>query len=306
VLLEGGRGGWAAGGMSASLGSDGPLGPDETVSAILDTRKENLTRGSIVIHSSLTFGFQPDVGACQPYERHDVRMLVLGHRGASAAASENTPDAFRLADEMGADGVELDVRRTPDGRLLVAHDPLPETIEEIDALGCATFADVLDACGDRMLVNVEIKNWHEDTYFDPSMELVGPILAELRRRGPDAARRWLISSFSFRTIDACHELAPEIPTAWLCHVADEPAIARTAAAAHSAIHPWEPTVNAEVVEACHAAGLAVNTWTCNDDDRLAELAVIGVDGVCTDVPDRAMAALGRTGRAVRPTWASGR
>ena len=67
----------------------------------------------------------------------------------------------------------------------------------------ATFAEVLDACGDRMLVNVEIKNWHEDTHFDPSMELVGPILAELQRRGPRRHDRWLISSFSFRTIDAC-------------------------------------------------------------------------------------------------------
>lgn len=233
-------------------------------------------------------------------------MLVLGHRGASASAPENTPAAFRLADEMGADGVELDVRVTPDGRLLVAHDPLPETIEEIDALGCATFAEVLDACGERMLVNVEIKNWHEDTHFDPSMGLVVPIMAELHRRGVGAAQRWLISSFSFRTIDSCRAIDPEIATAWLCHAADEAAIERTATAGHSAIHPWEPMVDAAVVEACHAAGLALNTWTCNDGARLVELESIGVDGVCTDVPDLAVTALGRADRAVNPTWTSRR
>jgi glycerophosphoryl diester phosphodiesterase len=229
-------------------------------------------------------------------------MLVLAHRGASADAAENTAAAFRLADEMGADGVELDVRRTPDGRLLVAHDPLPETIEGIDALGCATFAEALDACGDRMLVNVEIKNWHEDTHFDPSMGLVGPILAELQRRGPSQLHRWLISSFSFRTIDACRAAVPEIPTAWLCYAADEAAIERTATAGHAAIHPWEPMVTAEAVQACHAAGLAVNTWTCNDTDRLVELASSGVDGVCTDVPDLALTALGRADRVVSPMW----
>jgi glycerophosphoryl diester phosphodiesterase len=69
---------------------------------------------------------------------HDVEMLVIAHRGASAAAPENTPDAFRLADRMGADGVELDVRRTPDGRLLVAHDPLPDDVADVDAMGLAT------------------------------------------------------------------------------------------------------------------------------------------------------------------------
>ncbi|MGB0111773.1 MAG: glycerophosphodiester phosphodiesterase [Ilumatobacteraceae bacterium] len=232
-------------------------------------------------------------------------MLILGHRGASAAAQENTPEAFRLADEMGADGVELDVRLAPDGRLLAAHDPLPGTIEEIDALGCSTFAEVLDACGDRLLVNVEIKNWHEDSYFDPTMELVGPIISEMQRRGADAAPRWIISSFSFRTIDACRALAPEIPTAWLCHDATAEAIERTATAGHAAIHPWEPTVTEHVAVACHEAGLLLNTWTCNDPVRLAELADLGVDGVCTDVPDVALDAIGRGGddrRAISPRW----
>lgn len=229
-------------------------------------------------------------------------MLVLGHRGASAGAPENTPAAFELADRMGADGIELDVRRTPDGRLLAAHDPLPESIADIDALGCSTFSEVLDACGDRMLMNVEIKNWHEDTHFDPTMAMVEPILDELRGRGTATLARVLISSFSFRTIDACRAIAPEIATAWLCYDADEAAVTRVAAAGHAAIHPWEPMVTDEVVHRCHAAGIALNTWTCNDADRLVELAAIGVDGVCTDVPDLALTSLGRQGPMVSPRW----
>ena len=51
------------------------------------------------------------------------RPLVLGHRGASAVAPENTVAAFAKARELGADGVELDVRRTADGVLVVHHDP---------------------------------------------------------------------------------------------------------------------------------------------------------------------------------------
>ena len=50
------------------------------------------------------------------------------------------------------------------------------------------------------------------------------------------------------------------------------------------------------------AGLAVTGWTCNDPERLVELAALGVDGVCTDVPDVALHALARTGAARTPRW----
>jgi glycerophosphoryl diester phosphodiesterase len=143
------------------------------------------------------------LGLCSASDRvvgHDGPMLVLGHRGASVGAPENTPEAFALADRMGADGVELDVRRALDGRLLVAHDPLPDSPTDVDALSLCTLAEALDACGDRMLVNVEIKNWKEDAGYDPSMSMVAPIIDELRRRGPRARHRWLISSFSWSTV----------------------------------------------------------------------------------------------------------
>jgi len=82
-------------------------------------------------------------------------MLVIGHRGASVAAAENTVQAFVLADAMGADGVELDVRLAPDGRLLVKHDPLPADLDDLE--GYPELREVLAVCGE-MLVNVEIKN----------------------------------------------------------------------------------------------------------------------------------------------------
>ncbi len=230
-------------------------------------------------------------------------MLVLAHRGASAAAAENTPEAFALADRFGADGVELDVRRAPDGRLLVAHDPLPTSIDGIDAVGFATLAEALDACGDRMLVNVEIKNSKSDPDYDPTMAMVVPVIDELRRRGPDAADRWLISSFSWSTVAACREYAPEIATGCLTSAAvDEPTIERLVAAGHRALHPWDPQVDESLVALCHRHGLAVTTWTCNDPARLSALAALGVDGVCTDVPDVALETLGHHGPMAAPSW----
>lgn len=228
---------------------------------------------------------------------HNRRMLVIGHRGASAAAPENTVEAFVLAAKMGADGVELDVRLAPDGRLIVKHDPLPHGGPEDDAAG----ADVLDgfpvlstilaACGD-LLVNVEIKNSIDEDDHDPSRAVVEPTIAEMRLHGAPA--RWIISSFDWATIERCRVVASDIATAFLVVDATDAIIARTAAAGHLAIHPWEPSVTTQMVERAHAAGLAVNTWTCNDADRLVELEAMGVDGVCTDVPDVALRTLGRT------------
>ena len=50
--------------------------------------------------------------------------IVLGHRGASGYAPENTMESFMLALDLGADGVELDVQMTKDGELVIIHDEL--------------------------------------------------------------------------------------------------------------------------------------------------------------------------------------
>lgn len=51
-----------------------------------------------------------------------MRTEIIGHRGASHDAPENTQAAFQLAWEQGADGIELDVQLTGDGRVVVIHD----------------------------------------------------------------------------------------------------------------------------------------------------------------------------------------
>lgn len=238
--------------------------------------------------------------------RDTREMNVIGHRGASDAEPENTPEAFAAADAMGADGVELDVRIAPDGRgtdrLVVFHNALPRAQVDIDAL--PSFDDVLDACGSRMLVNVEIKNSADEGGFDPTMAVVAPTITAMRRRGGSWASRWLISSFSLPTIDHCRLVAPEIPTAFLIHQVTDEAIRVAVDRGHVALHPWEGQVSVEHVAACHAAGLVVNVWTCNDLDRLVELERMGVDGACTDMPDLAREALGRSGQPpqLTPSW----
>jgi glycerophosphoryl diester phosphodiesterase len=71
-------------------------------------------------------------------------------------------------------------------------------------------------------------------------------------------------------------------------------IERASSTGHAAIHPWVDRLAHDVVRAAHGRGLAVNTWTCDDPDRLRELIAWGVDGICTNVPDVAIAARAAT------------
>jgi glycerophosphoryl diester phosphodiesterase len=219
--------------------------------------------------------------------------LVIAHRGASRAEPENTVVAFRRAVELGADGVELDVRRTLDDRLVVHHDAhLPDGAvirhtrfgdlpAHVPSLGAA-----LDAC-DGVFVNVEIKNDPDDPDFDPSEWVAHRTVLELERRRTDP--RWLISSFRLETVARCRSLLPLARTAWLADRVGRPEIERTAAAGHVAIHPSVEHLDADTVRAAHSTGLAVNTWTCDDPERIRELIAWGVDGICTNVPDVAVA-----------------
>jgi glycerophosphoryl diester phosphodiesterase len=229
-------------------------------------------------------------------------MLVIGHRGASAAFRENTLAAFTGAVAQGADGVELDVRRTLDGQMAISHDDrLPDgTVVVETALAdlpphVPDLAAALDACAPLAVVNVEIKNWPDDKDFDASERLAEQVVALLDQRGELASGRFLISCFHLPTVDRVHELAPGLPTAWLLGLVDDPArlVDKVAEHGHVAVHPHHLFVDQTFVDRAHAAGLKLNTWTCNDPDRIRELAGIGVDALVTDVPDVARRALGR-------------
>jgi glycerophosphoryl diester phosphodiesterase len=229
------------------------------------------------------------------------RPLVLAHRGASRVAPENTIEAFSRARELGADGVELDVRRTADDVLVVHHDP---EIEEFGLIAAHPFAalraarsdvptlvEALAACR-GLLVNVEIKclPWEPDA-DGADRPVVRAVAAAVCAHASDV----IVSSFDLDAVDACRAFAPELATAWLTSGQDV-ATASAIAAAHG--HPWlHPDCRATLarpeaaLRAAHDHGLRVDVWTVDDPDEIRVLAAAGVDAVVTNVPDVALAAL---------------
>lgn len=224
---------------------------------------------------------------------------LIGHRGSPRRARENTLAAFALALDAGATAVELDVHATADGTVVVHHDPLlgagagalaGAAIAALDAttllaqpLGddgahVPALDDVLRLCAGRATVYVEAK----------ARGIEAAILAVLARH---PATRAAVHAFDHRVARHVGAHAPTVPTGILVdsYLVD-PAHALRSAGARD-YWPHRLMVDAALVQAIHGAGGRVVVWTVNDPREAAALAAIGVDGICTDVPDEVGPAL---------------
>lgn len=222
-----------------------------------------------------------------------VVTLVIAHRGASARAPENTLEAFELAVNLGADGIELDVRRTADGHAVVHHDAHLADGRLIAATRraelpsyVADLAAALNACGGAF-VNIEIKNDRSDADYDPELAAVTDVIAEIERRN-DPLARWLISSFDRATVDEMRRRLPGARTALLTAGDAAAGLEMAARHGHGAWHPHFLDLDAVLLRRAHSMGIAVNVWTCDDPATQSNLIAIGVDGICTNVPDVAL------------------
>lgn len=244
--------------------------------------------------------------------RGEGRPLVLGHRGASADAPENTLAAFRLALEQGADGVELDVRRCATGEVVVVHDedlsrvagvPLRIADAPLAALRghdvgawngerfrgerVPLLSEVLEALPDA-IVNVELKGG-----AGRDLRLAHAAAEVIWRAG--AGGRVVVSSFDWRLLLAFRMASPDVPTgllfeeAWGWRAWTWLAI-RTLGPA--AVHPDRALATDARVRGWTERGLTVNVWTVDDPAEAARVARAGAAAVITNAPARVRAALG--------------
>jgi glycerophosphoryl diester phosphodiesterase len=227
---------------------------------------------------------------------------VFAHRGCTDGFVENTLDAFAEARRLGADGVELDVRLTKDGALACHHDAVIPGLGPICELGVADLpghvpllADVLAVC-DGITVNVEIKNAPFEPGYDPD-EAVAAVTAEVLDEAGWTSRV-IVSSFQVPTLRAVQAADSRLALGMLWGVTADPlvALAEAGDAGFAAVHPFVASVDGDLVERVHAAGLDVNVWTVNTAADLRAMVVLGVDAVVTDRLREALSVVSGEGR----------
>ena len=246
-------------------------------------------------------------------KRPDVaRPLIFAHRGASRVAPENTLPAFEAACTLGADGVELDVQYSSDGKLVVFHNPNLEgssnghgrvtahTFEDLRGLDAGSWFDprfagtliptldeVLDLLAGKLLVNIELK----------ALEMAGSglgadVVAAVRVH--KMADQVVLSSFNPMSLRQAKSAGPEIECGLLL-APDLPSwlrwgITRRYSRA-GALHPEVVMVDEQYMAFARRLGMPVRPWTVNEEEDMRRMIALGVDTIITDVPDKLAALL---------------
>jgi len=216
---------------------------------------------------------------------------VIAHRGASSEEKENTLPAFERAIELGADFVELDVQASSDGGLVVFHDLQLDRLTdasgalrarrlaELRELGIPTLAEVLELTAGRIGVMAEIKR--------PWLYRRQDIVARTVELLPADA---VVVSFSRRAILETRRVRPALRT--VQHVGYGTSIRAAAGFAWAAGYDVTRATPRGIAKG-RALGLETTVYTVNDTARMLALRDLGVSGIFTDCPGRALAALGR-------------
>jgi glycerophosphoryl diester phosphodiesterase len=219
------------------------------------------------------------------------RPFIIGHRGASGHAPENSLSAFRLAATPGSPaachGVELDVRVTSDGEFVVHHDETLPSGEPIagtpmstlrgaklhDGSPVPTLAQALEALG-SLEVFIEVKALPR--------EAGRALLTAISRHRP----RCHVHAFDHRIIARLRHLDATIPLGVLSRSYPVDPVRQVEEVGATTLWQEAYLIDHALAITCRRSGIALVAWTVNDADEAKRLAAIGVDGLCGDWPEK--------------------
>ncbi len=240
---------------------------------------------------------------------------IFAHRGASAHAPENTLAAFELALAEGADGIELDVKLSADGRAVVIHDATMNrttgtagrvkalSLDEMRSLDAGSFfsekyagekipalEEVFETLGKRTFINVELTNYN--TPRDHLVETVCMLVKKFNMQ-----KYVLFSSFFSSNLSRARSYLPEVPSGLLALNGLLGAWSRSfgfSFGKYQALHPNLKDVTHEQVQRVHRLGKRIHVWTVNAENDMHRLFGWGVDAIFTDDPQLALRVRGES------------
>jgi len=228
--------------------------------------------------------------------QHTARPAIVGHRGASAHAPENTLAAFRRAIEDGAELLECDVHLSADGRVIVMHD---ETIDRTAAADSPLRSGALAELTGDQLDTVVLEGGERVPSLPDLLELttvplfievkapaaaaaVAALLAELPAGHPAAGST--VISFHAEALAEIRRGAATMPVSYLVRAVDEEALQTAAELGAAGIGPAVDGLSLRAGRAVHEAGLRLNPWTVNSAAQLEVALACGADTITTDDP----------------------
>jgi len=273
-----------------------------------------------------------------PYQRLPDHVFLdapapwaIAHQGGRGLWPENTLYAFAHAEALGVDALEMDLRVTADGAIVVMHDATVDAttdgsgrvdemtlaeIRELDAgyrfedpsgafpyrgagLAVPTIEKVLSALSTARLI-LEMKE------FTP--ELAATFCGLLVEAG--AKNRVLVASFGHDSMLAFRKKCPTVATSatmregLLLYQLNRMGLQSLYRSPAVALQIPEKLGDRTVLEPrllalADAFNVKVQVWTVNDEADMKRLLEMGVHGIITDYPDRLLRLMGRTASAVR-------
>lgn len=220
--------------------------------------------------------------------------LIIAHRGFSARYTENTLAAFNGSLNAGADMIEMDLHLTRDRQLVVIHDAttgrvsqekvrvkranLPR-LQRVALNGghvVPTLDEVLGVLANRTPLNLELKG-----------KGTGAALARflLKRRPLEGL---LVSSYKAQELEAFLRLYPSVPVARIYNRISTKDMVRSATGGHFSIHVNRLHINRDKVVKAHRLGLKVLVFTVDDPKEMVQIFSMGVDGIFTNNPEKAL------------------
>ena len=234
----------------------------------------------------------------------DTPTEIMAHRGAAAAAPENTLAAINRAIDSGAQWVEIDVQETADGQIVVIHDSdlkkiggsaltvAGSTLEQLQQVDIGSwfgpeFADqriptleeVLELCKGRIGVNIELK------YYGKQVRLEERVAEIVERSG--MVDQVVFMSLSYDGIQTLRSLRPD----WKVGLLSSVAIGNLADLDVDFLALNGRAASRHMIRQAHKRGKQVFVWTVNDPVAMASMIGRGADALITDEPALAVTVL---------------
>lgn len=224
-------------------------------------------------------------------------ILRIAHRGASGEKPENTLEAFQRAVELDSDWIELDVRLTCEGEVVICHDEfitkneflycvnqIPK--EQFSFFGLNTLDEVLENFLLKINLNIEIKTCKNEDWNEKLIYNVGKKINFYKKKFGSLAKSILITSFHHPLIINAHKyihnvdfgfLFSSFPLFWTHYIN------------HTSFTHFvfdKSIIDKNIVAQLKEKNIKVWVFTCNHSHEIEEISKIGVDGIISNFPNK--------------------